>query len=339
MIVSDADAIQNNMGDPAPKFSWYANRFAAIYPSLGFYVNQDTLEDNWFIDIEYCSMSKEESTSLAQKEFNKFISTLKRNGIQVEQFDQEIDCPDSVCTDWFMTIRNELFPKGVLVLGAMKTEQRRKERSQKLVDMLSAYYEDVIDLVEFEDQNKALELRGSLVWDWRNAKIYCSLSQRSDKSVFEHLVEKLNKISQQYTGKTITGITFCSYDSDDNQIYHTDVMLAILDKHVVMCTDMIKDEQQREIIVEELTSGELNDHSRELVKISEEEWLNMWANIIFAKDKNKNSCIIMSERAHVNFKRENKRELSKNYKIIKTDLSIMESISGASAKSLLSEIN
>jgi hypothetical protein len=108
-------------------------------------------------------MSKEESTSLAQKEFNKFISTLKRNGIQVEQFDQEIDCPDSVCTDWFMTIRNELFPKGVLVLGAMKTEQRRKERSQKLVDMLSAYYEDVIDLVEFEDQNKALELRGSLV--------------------------------------------------------------------------------------------------------------------------------------------------------------------------------
>jgi hypothetical protein len=89
--------------------------------------------------------------------------------------------------------------------------------------------------------------------------------------VFEYLVEKLNKISQQYTGKTITGITFCSYDSDDNQIYHTDVMLAILDKHVVMCTDMIKDEQQREIIVEELTSGELNDHSRELVKISEEE--------------------------------------------------------------------
>jgi len=47
----------------------------------------------------------------------------------------------------------------------------------------------------------------------------------------------------------------------------------------------------------------------------------------------------MSDRAHVNFKRENKRELTKNYKIIKTDLSLLEKISGASAKSLLSEIN
>jgi len=70
-------------------------------------------------------MSKQESTLLAQKEFNKLISILKRNGIQVEIFDQEVDTPDSVCSDWFMTVRNELFPKGVLILGAMKTEERK----------------------------------------------------------------------------------------------------------------------------------------------------------------------------------------------------------------------
>lgn len=204
-------------------------------------------------------MSKEESTNLAQSEFNKFISTLKRNGIQVETFEQETESPDSVCTDWFMTIRNELFPKGVLVLGAMKTEQRRKERSQKIIDLLSNYYKDIIDLVEFEEIDKALELKGSLVCDWKNAKVYCSLSQRSDKEVFEHLIEKLNKISQLNTGKVISGITFSSYDSMDKQVYHTDVMLAILDKHVVMCTDMIKDDQEREAVIEELTSEELND--------------------------------------------------------------------------------
>lgn len=339
MIVSDAELIQGNTTEQTPKLSWYTNRFAAIYPTLGCYVNQDTLEDNNFIDIEYCSMSKSESTALAQDEFNKFTRTLKRNGIEIETFEQETDTPDSVCTDWFMTIRNEIFPKGVLVLGAMKTEQRRKERSQKIIDILANYYEDIIDLVEFEQQNKALELRGSLVCDWMNAKIYWSLSQRSDKDVFEYLIEELNKISMKHTSKNITGITFCSYDADDNQIYHTDVMLAILDKHVVMWADMIKDEQKREALVEELTSAEHNTHARELVKISEEECLNMWANIIFAKDRNNNSCIIMSDRANVNFKRENKRILSKNYKIIKTDLSILERISGASAKSLLSEIN
>lgn len=338
MIVSDAELCQAETSKDAPKLGWYANRFAAIYPSLGWYVNKDTLEDNSFIDLEYLSMSKQESTNLAQGEFDKFTRTLKRNGIQVETFEQEIDTPDSVCTDWFMTIRNEVFPKGVLILGAMKTEQRRKERSQTIIDMLSKYYEDVIDLVDFEKENKALELKGSLVCDWMNCKVYCSLSQRSDKFVFEYLIEQLNKISQQHTGKVIKGITFCSHDSEDNQIYHTDVMLAILDKHVVMCADMIGDDDEREAIIDELTSKELNEHDRQLVRISEEECFNMWANIIFAKDRNNNSCIIMSERAHFNFKRENKRELSKNYKIIKTDLSILEKIWGASAKSLLSEI-
>jgi hypothetical protein len=71
-----------------------------------------------------------------------------------------------------MTIRNEIFPKGVLVLGSMKTEQRRKERSQNIIDTLSNYYEDVIDLVHFEEIDKALELKGSLVCDWKNAKLY-----------------------------------------------------------------------------------------------------------------------------------------------------------------------
>lgn len=153
-------------------------------------------------------MSKDESTLLAQGEFNKFISSLKRNGIQVETFKQELETPDSVCTDWFMTIRNELFPRGVLVLGAMKTDARRKERSQNIIDVLSPHYEDIIDLVDFEEENKSLELRGSLVCDWINGKVYCSLSQRSDKEVFEYFVGRMNEISQKYTGKQITGITF-----------------------------------------------------------------------------------------------------------------------------------
>lgn len=129
MIISDADLIENTSKNKAPDPELNATRFAAIYPSKGFYIDHDTMEDNSFIDVEYLDMSKEKSLKLAQAEFNKFTTVLKRNGIQVEVFDQENDLPDSVCTDWFMTIRNELFPKGVLVLGAMKTEKRRKERS------------------------------------------------------------------------------------------------------------------------------------------------------------------------------------------------------------------
>ena len=340
MILSDADMLAQENNDNNPEtLSYYPNRFGAIYPSKGWYVHPSALEDNMFVDVEYSEFNKEEATKLAQNEFNKFTALLKRNGIQLEIFEQETDAPDSVCTDWFMTIRNEIFPKGVLVLGAMKKPTRRRERSQQLIDVLSNYYEDTIDLVHFEQENLALELQGSLVWDWRNSKIYWSLSTRSDKVPFEYLVEELNKISQVQSGKVITGITFWSYDYDDNQIYHTDLMLAILDKHIIIWADMIKDEDQKEAILEELSSADMNQEAREIIKISEEECLDMCANVIFAKDKNNNSCIIMSERASVNYHRENIKELKKNYKIIKADLRVLEKISGASAKSLLAAIH
>ncbi|CAI2369299.1 unnamed protein product [Moneuplotes crassus] len=339
MIVSDADIAQNSTVEEEPKLNFYPNRLGAIYPSKGCYIDHDTLEDNMFVDIEFSHLSKEETTQMVQGEFDKFVSQLKKNGIQIEMFEQETDAPDSVCTDWFMTVRNELFPKGVLILGAMKNKQRRRERSQKLIDTLEGYYEHIIDLKFYEEQNLALELQGSLVCDWKNAKIYCSLSTRSDIAPFEYLIEELNKISQLNTGKEIKGISFTSHDWDDNQIYHTDIMLAILDKHILICSDMIKDEDKRQVILEELSSPELNDNPREIITISEEECLNMCANVIFCKDKNDNSCVIMSERAMINYHRENRREIKRNYKVIKADLRVLEKISGASAKSLLAAIN
>lgn len=216
-------------------------------------------------------MTRQETTQLAQQEFNKFKKQLQRFGVEIEVFEQEHSLPDSICTDWFMTVRNEIFPKGVLILGAMKTEQRRKERSQQIIDVLSNYYNDVIDLSHFESENLALELQGSIVPDWKNAKIYCSFSHRSDKVVFEYLIGRLNEISQAYTGKLITGITFTSHDMEDKQIYHTDVMLSILDKHIILCAELIRDEDMRDSVIAELTDPDLNDEHRELILISEQE--------------------------------------------------------------------
>ncbi len=80
------------------------------------------------------------------------------------------------------------------MLASMKSETRRKERSQEIIEVLKPHYNDLIDLVHFESENKALELKGSLVTDWQNGKIYCSLSSRSDPEVFQYLITKLNDI-------------------------------------------------------------------------------------------------------------------------------------------------
>jgi hypothetical protein len=102
---------------------YFTNRVACINPTLGFYVNQESLGDNCFIDQDFANMSIEESTELAQNEFKEFVDNLRFYGVNVEVFDQHCDTPDSVAIDWFLTAKNQYFPNGVLMLAAMKSKQ------------------------------------------------------------------------------------------------------------------------------------------------------------------------------------------------------------------------
>ena len=47
--------------------------------------------------------------------------------------------------------------------------------------------------------------------------------------------------------------------------------MAILDKHVVLCSNAIKDPSERERVLAELTDAKLNKKAREILEISFEE--------------------------------------------------------------------
>lgn len=67
---------------------YFASNVCAIRPSLGFYVNEEALEDNMFIDKEIAeNMTKKESTQLAVEEFEEYVSEMRDNGINVEVYD------------------------------------------------------------------------------------------------------------------------------------------------------------------------------------------------------------------------------------------------------------
>lgn len=83
--------------------------------------------------------------------------------------------PDAIFPDWFTTHRNEHIPEGVFVLYPMKHHSRQLERDQEIIAELSKNYKHFIDLSAWEEKGLALEGKGSLVFDYRNQKIYCSL--------------------------------------------------------------------------------------------------------------------------------------------------------------------
>lgn len=69
----------------------------------------------------------------------------------------------------------------------MKYQSRRIERTEASVGLLKSRFKHVIDLTHFEKTGKALEGKGSLVFDHINRVIYCALSQRSHIEVVTEL--------------------------------------------------------------------------------------------------------------------------------------------------------
>lgn len=83
--------------------------------------------------------------------------------------------PDAIFPDWFTTHKNDDVPEGVFILYPMKHASRQLERDQAIIANLRENYKHFIDLSGWEEKGLALEGKGSVVFDYRNAKLYCSL--------------------------------------------------------------------------------------------------------------------------------------------------------------------
>jgi len=64
-----------------------------------------------------------------------------------------------------------------------------------MIDNHRRKYKHFIDLTHWEAQGLALEGKGSVVFDYRNQKIYVATSQRACQEVIDDLIEQWNKIS------------------------------------------------------------------------------------------------------------------------------------------------
>ena len=319
-------------------YGFFTKKVGLISPDIGFFVNKEALEDNKFIKKEYIDMNEEESTEMAKVCFNNYVQELEDNGIGVEVFHQNTKAADSIFPDWFTTARNPILPNGVLIISSMKTHERRKERMEELINELAIRYENVIDLSFFENEGKFLELKGALVTDWENGKIYCNLSERANEEVFDYMMDELNTIAAKTGDRRLQGIKFSSYDRNGDKIYHTDCIMTLFNQHAIICMEAIKDEDTRKMLIREITDPSLNINPKEIISISFDESDNMCANMFNLLDINNNHCVVMSQRAFDNYSPKNLEIISQNYKVITVEIDIVENIGGGSARCMLVEL-
>jgi len=280
-------------------------------------------------------MKKSEETNdtinlKAQNEFDSFTNKLKSLNVNVMIENQPfIESSDAIFpNNWFSTHKNKYIPNGLLMLYPMKSESRRKERNEKIINELKKEYENFVDLSHLEKENEFLESTGSLIFDNLNKRVYCSISERACEKALELFITSFNRFSSE----KYELITFKSFDKDENVIYHTNVMMSVLEKHVVICSDVIKDQNQRKLILEKVAEN------RKVVDISYQELLNFGCNILMVKNTDNENILIISKTAYENFSEKVRKILEANYKLCINAIDTIEYVGGGSARCMVGEI-
>lgn len=284
--------------------------------------NEQTAENNSFQKRGY-ELSAQE---MALAEFDKFVSLLESNGVEVIVVEDtpEPHTPDSIFpNNWFST-----HATGELILYPMCAPNRRLERKEGVLKVIKEVGErgkmkKLIDLTHFEKENLYLEGTGSLIFDRKNKLVFACRSPRCDIAVLEELCEKLD----------YEFLDFGAFDRDGMPVYHTNVMMCVGEKFVVVCLDSIKNIDERTELI-----SFIEDCDKELIEISIEQMEQFAGNMLQLKNKEGDPLLIMSATAKRALSSEQLERLSSYCKILAPELESIEINGGGSARCMLAEI-
>jgi len=214
--------------------------------------------------------------------------------------------------------------KNPLLLSEVETTLiQQKEKKELEENSRCKVFED---LLSFESHHKFLEGTGSLILDRVNHIAYASYSDRTEQEVILAF-EKLTAYSV---------ISFTAYHNVDGQrlpIYHTNVMMSIGDRFVLICAEAIDDLIERERVL-----ASFINQSKEIILISEDQLNNYAGNMLQVKNKNNACFLVMSTRAFQSLNAQQKQQLEKYGTLLHSNLTTIEMLGGGSARCMMAEI-
>ena len=273
-------------------------------------------------------MSKHEKYRIETlREFNDFVSKLRGKGINlvVAKDTDTPHTPDSIFpNNWVSFHQNArvgLYP--------MYAQNRRQERRPDILEMLQKRgfsIKRVVDYSLAEQDGVFLEGTGSIVLDRENRYAYLALSQRSDAALFLKFCKDFEYMPVVFTAnQTVNGQRL--------PIYHTNVMMCIADKYVVICLDCIDDKLQRENVLEKLQKA-----GKKIISITEDQVNAFAGNMLQVHNTEGDKIVVMSSTAYKSLTQEQIHGIQKYNSIMHTELSTIQTYGGGSARCMMAEV-
>jgi len=265
----------------------------------------------------------------AKEEFERVVRALRSEGVSVCDLDDTPlpPKPDAVFPNNWVTFHAD----GTVVLYPMFAENRRRERRRELIDTVAQAtgfeVSRILDLTHHEQQGRCLEGTGSLVLDHTNRVAYACVSPRTHPAVLEEWSQQLG----------YEAVVFRAVDGGGSPIYHTNVLLCIGERCVVVGSGAIVAPDRGRVL------EWLKGTGREVIEIGHDEIERFAGNMLelASWDEALGDCrvLAMSASARESLSAEAFARLSAcTDTVLAVPIPTIEKLSGGSVRCMLAEV-
>lgn len=281
--------------------------------------NAETAANNTFQHLP--EMDNDAVKAMAIEEFDRLVAVLRAEGVdvQVVQDTPFPVTPDAIFPNNWISFHED----GTVVTYPMFANLRRQERREELIEELEQSYSvlERLDFEKYEASDLFLEGTGSMVLDRVNRIAYACISPRTDAGVLDQWCRMMDYEAFTFIAR---------YHGQD--IYHTNVMMAIGDGISVVCLEVIEPESRR---------LELHNHllsfGREVVTLRAAQIDSFAGNMLAIRNKNGEQLMVMSSAAHQSLDADQLAAIERHARIVSSDVSTIETIGGGSVRCMIAE--
>ncbi len=287
---------------------------------LHFTFNSETAVNNSF----QVNSQTENLTALAVEEFDDFVKALQKEGIDVTVVEDSAapHTPDAIFPNNWISFH----AGGKYCLYPMFAPNRRKERKAEIINLIRKkfHYHQLIDFTSYESEDRFLEGTGSMVLDRDRRIAYACLSPRTDAVVLHDFCRMMD----------YKPVVFHATDSAGDAIYHTNVMMCVADRYVVICLDSINDVEEKNRVTETIIAS-----GKEMIPISAVQMNQFAGNMLQLENTSGEKILVMSSAAWHSLHSEQKAKLFGYNHVLHSSLQNIETNGGGSARCMIAEIH
>ncbi|MEM1320770.1 MAG: arginine deiminase-related protein [Bacteroidota bacterium] len=284
--------------------------------------NEQTAASNAF-QSDSGELTPAEISHRAIEEFDTFVARLRAKGIKVlvvEDSPQPVR-PDAVFPNNWVTFHQN----GQIITYPMYAPLRRHERRHEVLEQMKAQFDvkAIHRLEEAEGRELFLEGTGSMILDRQHRIVYACTSPRTDEALLDEFCQLMDYRKCQ----------FQAVDGEGQDIYHTNVMMALGETFVVICLATIRDEAERQQTLDFFAQT-----NKTVIDITLDQMMAYAGNMLQLRNTDGDTYLVMSEQALRSLRADQIEQISQHTHILSSPIYTIEAYGGGSARCMIAEV-